>query len=149
MSETTASAMDALEIADFLASQQTGVLSLANGDTGYAVPVSFTYDDSGPYVYLRLGYSPDSKKRAFVEAADVVTFVVYDHTDEGWKSVVLEGRLEELSRTSLDSSIVEAVEGLQIPYFSVHRRPASDLEFSILRIAISSVSGIEEARTGR
>ena len=136
--------MDALDIADFLDRQRTGVLSLAKEDAGYAVPVSFVYDDDGPSVFLRLGFGPGSQKRAFVEAADRVTFVVYAETDEGWKSVVAEGRLEELSRTSLDSSIVEAVEGLDIPFFSIHRRPASDLEFRLYRVDVSSLSGVAE-----
>lgn len=141
--------MDGLEIAEFLHGQSTGVLSMARGDAGYAIPVSFVYDDAGPYVYLRLGYAPGSQKRAFVDATARATFVVYDDTDEGWRSVVAEGRLEELSKTTLDSTIVEAVEGLHIPFFSVHRRPASDLEFGVLRIAISTLNGIAAARQGR
>lgn len=145
MSWPAATSMDALAIAEFLESQRTGVLSLAMGNDGYAVPVSFAYDDAGPFVYFRLGYAPESRKRAFVEAADRVSFVVYDDTDVGWKSVVAEGRLETLSENSLGSSIVEAVNVLDIPYFSVHRRDPSDLEFSIVRLHVDSLSGIVEA----
>ena len=149
MPGATATAMDGLEIAEFLTGQRTGVLSMAAGDAGYAIPVSFVYDDAEPAVYLRLGFTPGSQKRRFLDAADRVSLVVYDETDEGWKSVVVEGGFEELAATSLDAAIVESVRGLDIPYFSVHRRPAGDLEFRILRIDIGSVSGIVEGRSPR
>ena len=149
MGEQTARAMDGLEIAEFLSGHRTGLLALAKGDVGYAIPVSFAFDPDESFVYLRLGFAPGSQKRAFVDATDRASFVVYDETDEGWKSVVAEGRLEERSKTSLDSSIVEAVEGLRIPFFSVHRRPARDLEFGVHRVAVSTLNGIAQARPGR
>jgi hypothetical protein len=136
--------MDALEIAEFLESRATGVLSLAKDDDGYAVPVSYTYVDDGPYIYLRLGYGPDSRKRAFLETGGAVSFVVYDETDEGWKSVVARGHLDELSKNSLDSIVVESVEHLDIPYFDVHDRPVENLEFTIARITVTDLTGIVE-----
>lgn len=146
MADGRAKAMDALEIATFLADQQSGVLALASEDRVYAVPVSFAYADDGPALYFRLGYGPDSQKRSFVEASDEATFVVYDHTAEGWKSVIAEGRLESLSESALDSSVVEAVERLQIPFFQVHQRPASELELAIVRLDVGKLSGVVESR---
>lgn len=144
---TTATDMDAVEIAQFLESQETGVLSLADGDDGYGVPVSFVYDeadDRGPYVYFRLGFAPGSMKRRFVDASDTVSFVVYDRTPSGWKSVVARGELEEVSARTLDAIVGEAVRGLDIPYFSVHDQPIDKLNLSLARIVITDLSGIVE-----
>lgn len=138
--------MDALDIADFLEQQATGVLAIASGGHVYAIPVSFAYHDEGPDLYFRFGYGRESQKRTFVEGADEATFVVYDRTDEGWKSVLAEGRLEPVSESRLDTSLVEAVNRLQIPYFEVHRQPAAELEFEIVRLDVSKLSGVAESR---
>lgn len=142
MGDDTSTRMDAVAINDFMNSQQTGVLSLADDDEAYAIPVSFAYDDGGPNIYVRLGYAPGSEKQRFVEAVDRVTFVVYDRTDEGWRSVVARGRLETVSETSLGSAIAESVEQLDIPFFQVFDRPATDLDFSILRIDVQEIDGL-------
>lgn len=136
--------LDALEIAAFLEHRQTGVLALARADTAYAVPVSYAYDETGPALYFRLGYTEDSQKRAYLEAAAQASFVVYGRTDEGWKSVVAIGPIEEVSETALDTAITEAVRELDIPYFTVHDRSASDLEFHLVRLDIETLSGIAE-----
>lgn len=142
MGNTTRSEMDAVEIADFLDSRSTGTLSLANESDAYAIPVSFDYDVDTRSVYLRLGFGPNSQKRRFLDGTDHVSFVVYDRTDEGWKSVVVEGTTEELSGTALGSAIAESLEDLDIPYVRAHDRSGEQLEFSIVRIDPTSLTGI-------
>lgn len=145
MSDRQATAMDGIEIADFLAGQPTGVLSLADGDDSYAIPVSFAYDGDSQGIYFRLGYAPASQKQDFVESTDHASFVVYDHTDDGWCSVVAEGHLEELTESDVDATVHEAVDHLEIPFFEVHERPADELDFTIVRLHVSTVHGIVEA----
>jgi len=144
MAERTRREMDAIEIAEFLDSQHTGVLSLADGDDAYSIPVSFDYDEDEAAVYFRFGYAADSQKRRYLDAVDTASFVVYDRTDEGWQSVVMEGPLARASESSLDSSIVEAVDGLDIPYFRVHHRPSGDMDFNIVRLDATKLTGIVE-----
>lgn len=141
--------MDGLEIREFLDAQHTGVLAMGRENVGYGIPISYTYDDEGPYVYFRLAYGGSSQKREFIEAADSVSFVVYAATEEGWKSVVAEGKLEEQSETDFEASRIEAVRQLDIPYFTVHDRPATDLEFVIARIDVSNLTGVVESRSSR
>jgi hypothetical protein len=139
--------MDAAEIDRFLETQETGVLSMADDDDGYGIPVSFAYEpesDGGPNLYFRLGYAPGSRKLQYVEASDFVSFVVYDETDEGWKSVVARGRIEEITARSLDAIVAETVHGLDIPYFYVHERPVDDLHFTLTRLGIVDLTGIVE-----
>lgn len=134
--------MDAVEIADFLKSRETGVLGLAKEDDAYAIPLSYTYEEGATSIYFRLGYGPGSQKREFVDASNIVTFVVYTKTAAAWKSVMAQGRLSELSTSSLDSSIVESVKSLDIPFYQVHDRPVADLEISIVELSISHLHGI-------
>ena len=143
-----ATAMDALEIAEFLGGQGTGVLALRKGGQVYAFPVSFAYHEDGQALYFRFGYATGSQKRGYVEAADTASFVAYDRTPEGWKSVLAEGRLETVSASALDTTVEEAVNHLHIPFFQVHREPSADLEFQIVRLDAEKLSGIAEAARG-
>jgi hypothetical protein len=141
--------MDAIEIDDFLGSQQTGVLSMGRENDGYGVPLSFWFDENDSSIYFRLGYAPGSQKQEFVESSRYVTFVVYADTDDGWKSVVAEGELERLSEETLDSAIEETTRHLDIPYYEVHERPVSELEFEIVRMRVTKLSGIAEGDMGQ
>lgn len=134
--------MDSIEIAAFLDSQQIGVLSLARENDSYAIPVSFAYDENEHNVYLRLGYGSHSTKREFVDSVDRASFLVYDDTDDGWKSVLARGHIEELSDTSPDSTGVQAVRNLKIPYFEVHSESSEKLEFNIVKMTVTELTGI-------
>jgi nitroimidazol reductase NimA-like FMN-containing flavoprotein (pyridoxamine 5'-phosphate oxidase superfamily) len=136
--------MDAIDIGEFLESQDTGVLSLARDDDAYAIPVSFDYEPERQAVYMRLGFGQDSRKRRFLDATARVAFVVYDHTDEGWKSVVVQGTVETVAESSLDSTILEALDDVRIPYYRVHAAPAEETDFHILRLNPDSMTGIVE-----
>jgi len=141
--------MDAIEIAEFLQSQHTGVLAMGRDDVGYGIPLSFAYEEDGPYVYFRLAYADGGQKREFVDAAEAVSFVVHAATDDGWKSVVAAGPIETRSETDFDAQVVEVTEQLDIPYFSVHDRPAEGLEFVIARIDVSDLTGVVERSADR
>lgn len=136
--------MDGIEIEEFLESRRTGVLSLGRDNDGYGVPLSFYFDPSDAKIYFHLGYAPGSQKEKFIDSAEDVTFVVYDQTDEGWKSVLAEGRLEVLAEGAIDSDIEQATRHLDIPYFEVHDRPISALEYDIVRLDVSKLNGIAE-----
>lgn len=148
MADETATEMDALAIDSFLESQHTGVLTMAKADDAYGVPLSFTYDDEDRAIYLRLGFAPGSQKRQYLDATDHVTFVVYEDTEAGWKSVVFEGKLEYVTDEDVDATVVEAMKGLDIPYFKVHERPATDVQFDVARIQPTKVSGIVAGDSG-
>ena len=136
--------MDAVEIEAFLGEREAGVLALADGDHGYGIPVSFAYDGDRAAFHFRFGYAADSQKRRFVDATTTATFVVYDRTDGDWASVVAEGTLTALSSGAVDSAVEEAVRNLEIPFFEVHAGEASDLEFDVVRLEASKLTGIRE-----
>lgn len=145
MTRQVATAMDAIEISDFLRDQGTGVLALAKKSDAYAIPVSFFYHEDEQCVYLRLGHTPGSQKRRYADATDHATLVVYDDTEEGWKSVVIEGRIEETAGNTLDAALEERGEELDIPYVRIFERPTDEIEFHTVRIDITSIKGMIEA----
>jgi len=136
--------MDSIEITEFLQDQQTGVLALAKDSDAYAIPVSYFFDDVEQCVYLRLGYAPGSQKRRYGDATDHASLVVYKDTEEGWKSVVIEGTLEETTDSDLDTALEEQGEKLDIPYVRIFERPVDDIEFHTVRINITSMKGMIE-----
>jgi nitroimidazol reductase NimA-like FMN-containing flavoprotein (pyridoxamine 5'-phosphate oxidase superfamily) len=136
--------MDAVEIAEFLDARHAGVLSLADGGDAYSIPVSFDYDGGESALFFRFGYGPDSQKRRFLDAVETASFVVFERDDGLWKSVVVEGPVETVSESTLDSTIVEALDGLDIPYFRVHQRPAGNMDFEIVRLDAAGMTGIVE-----
>jgi len=146
MSDWTGTPMDGVEIAEFLQARGAGVLSLANENHGYGFPVSYAYDEEEQAVYFRLGFGPDSQKRAFVDAVDRASLVVFEETDDGWQSVVVEGPLRGLAAGQLESSLAEAVRGFNIPFFAVFQQPSSELEFSLYRLNADSLTGVTEGR---
>jgi hypothetical protein len=138
--------MDGIEATEFLQTQPTGVLSLADENDSYAIPVSYAYDEDDRALYFRLGFAPGSQKRGFIEATDHATFVTYADTAGGWQSVVAEGRLEELTDDAEESGVLEFVKDLDIPYFQVHERPADDLSMKIYRLNVGKLSGVVEGQ---
>lgn len=79
------------EVREALASNETGVLSLAADDSAYAVPVSYHYD--GEAVWLRLSDDGDSEKMSFIDATEEACLVVYGVETGGSWSVLLRGTL--------------------------------------------------------
>ena len=133
--------MDGTEIVDFLESQPAGVLAMADGDTAYAIPVSFTFVPEESRVYFRLGYAPGSQKKKFVATTDHAGFVAYARQPDRWKSVVASGRLLELSKTNLDTTVLEALKRLDIPYFKIFDRPTDEIEFTIVALQVDQLNG--------
>jgi len=81
----------------FLAEQGTGVLALADGDSAYAVPISFGYE-TGRAVFAYWRFGPESLKAEYTDATERACLTVYDTvSDTEWRSVIARGPLRELS----------------------------------------------------
>lgn len=84
------------EIDAVLRSQGFGVLSLAEGNVGYGVPLSFGYDDGRVFFVLQR-QAAESRKQRFVDASEEVSFLVTDVRDkDDWCSVILTGWLRSV-----------------------------------------------------
>jgi len=99
--------MDADEIAQFLATQKTGVLGLPSDGGPYLVPITYGYDgDSRVFFTFVLGAS--SRKEALSDRAESATFLVF-RVDSMfvWESVLLSGAIAPLPESEWDVALAE------------------------------------------
>jgi nitroimidazol reductase NimA-like FMN-containing flavoprotein (pyridoxamine 5'-phosphate oxidase superfamily) len=80
-----------------------GVLSLADGDDSYAVPLYHHYEDGT--IFFRLGETPGNRKADFIETTETATYVVFEaeetagpEEEVGW-SVIARGPVERVPRS--------------------------------------------------
>lgn len=141
MSDRPSVAMTTDEITRFLDARGTCVLSLAEDDEPYAIPVSYGYDASEECFYLRLGHSPESEKQAFLQASERARIVVYDQTPEGWKSVVATGVLTELDEADLTAELIAQLSDAELPRFEMWDESKRELDFTINRLDVETLTG--------
>lgn len=131
------------ELAEFLDTGGTGVLSFARGEEPPAsLPVSYGFDSSTDSFYFRLSFPPGTAKERFVD--NPVSLVVCEETDEGWHSVVATGRLEELADFPDDSAAVQGMWAVEIPTVDVFDRPRDEVPFHDFRLDPDSLTGRKE-----
>jgi uncharacterized protein len=133
----------------FLGTGRTGVLALSStGDEPpRSIPVSYGYDptesvfyssvcnrfhvDRAPscdlscrdlqtLLYFRLATGPDSEKGPLADRA--VSFVTYGR-DDGWRSVVARGRLEDVTEVAIAPETLNGLDHVDIPLLDVFDRP--------------------------
>jgi len=123
----------------------TGVLSLADGDDSYAVPVAYHYEDGT--VFFRLGETTDSTKADYLDTTETATLVVYaaDPTDEAreldsW-SILLRGTLRAVPDD--DPHYDAATINEQFAPIRVFDEDLDDLELGLWALEIDSIAGRE------
>ncbi|RWC94179.1 MAG: pyridoxamine 5'-phosphate oxidase family protein [Mesorhizobium sp.] len=84
--------LSTLECTKMLAANRTGHLACAKDGQPYVVPFNYAYADNHLYAFSLLG-----KKVDWMRENPLLCAQVQEHTQgRGWKSVILEGRYEEL-----------------------------------------------------
>lgn len=132
------------EILDFLGTGGTAVVAFARDDDAYAIPVSYGFDPEEERFYLRLAFDSDSEKREYVHSSGDVSVVVHGETDEGWRSVVARGRLDEVTEAAMDATVAEAMRTMNVPFVTIYDRPAAELTFEIYRLVPDELTGRAE-----
>lgn len=134
--------MTAEEVEAFLSAQETGVLSLADDDEPYAVPVSYGYDADTETFYFRLVSTEGSQKRRFLVGTPKVRFVVYDEeAGETYRSVVAGGRLSEIDPTTLSVEQIEQYGEAKRPLFEIWGESRADLDIQLFALETSELTG--------
>lgn len=148
MSDTQSIAMDADECDAFLGTGGTGVISFAESSDKppHSIPVSYGYDATERVFYFRLAVGPDSEKEEI--AGRHVTFVSYGEEDEGWRSVVVRGRLEETTEEAVATETLQGLQQVHIPLVDIFGRPPKDVPFEFYRLVPDEMTGRKEASTG-
>jgi nitroimidazol reductase NimA-like FMN-containing flavoprotein (pyridoxamine 5'-phosphate oxidase superfamily) len=134
--------MTAEEVEAFLSTQETGVLSLADGDEPYAVPVSYGYDADTETFYFRLVSTEGSEKRRFLVGEPRVRFVVYaDENGETYRSVVAGGQLSEIDPTTLSVEQIEQYGEAKRPLFEIWGESRADLDIQLFELPATELTG--------
>jgi nitroimidazol reductase NimA-like FMN-containing flavoprotein (pyridoxamine 5'-phosphate oxidase superfamily) len=138
------------ERSEFLGRGGTGIISFdtPDDDPPYSRPVSYGYDAETGNFYFRFAVGPDDAgKTDIVDEDRVISFVTYEQTDSGWRSVIATGRLEEITKSALDPSVAEVMERITIPFVDVYDSHPLTLEFRFFRLTPDDVTGKQEAGT--
>ncbi|MFC6732321.1 pyridoxamine 5'-phosphate oxidase family protein [Haladaptatus sp. DYSN1] len=146
MSDTHSSVMGDAEIEAFLDRGGSGVLALARDADSYAIPISYGFDPATTRFYFRLGYGPESQKRAYVEDTETARLVVYDEVDGEWRSVIAAGRLREIADDELNLEVVRALRQADLPLLDIFETPTEDLVFSMYVLDTVELTGRKSAR---
>ena len=144
MSQESPIEMTADERDEFLRNGGTGVLSLAAGDEPpHSVPVSYGYDATTETFYFRLAVGAESS-RTDLDTGHV-SFVTYDETDEGWRSVVARGQLEHVESEGIEIETLEGLERVDIPLVDIFEAPLREVTFRFYRLVPDELTTRVEA----
>lgn len=139
------------EIAELLARHETGVLSLANENEPYAIPISYGYDPDAERFYFRLVSTPESEKRAFLTSSPGARIVVYEEADTTYRSVVAEGVLQRIDPDEMSVDQIVQYGDAKRPLFEIWGKSKRDLDIQLYQLDTDSIGGrridLDEAET--
>lgn len=134
--EMTSEETDAL-----LGQHETGVLALARDDDPYAIPISYGYDADERIFYMRLVSTPESEKSKFLSGSPDVRLVVYEEEGRTYRSVVVTGVLESVSREDITPEHVEQYGDAKRPLFEIWGDSRSSLDIQLYVLRPTTISG--------
>jgi len=136
---------------EFLGRGGTGTISVATSDDEppYSRPVSYGYDAATGNFYFRFAVGPeDTGKADIIDGGSAVSFVTHNQTDDGWRSVVATGRLEEITNSALDPAVADAMQRVTVPFVDVYDSHPLTLDFRFFRLTPDECSGKQETEPG-
>ena len=135
------------ELDEFLGDGGTGVLSFSAGhdEPPFSLPVSYGYLGDTGHFHYRLAVPEDSSKERYLDRP--VSFVVHDRTDDGWRSVVATGELDDLTELPYEADALQERWGVDIPLVDIFEEPPDDVTFRAFRLDAERVTGRKEVRS--
>jgi len=134
-------ALTSAETDAFLGRHETGVLSMAQADDPYSIPISYGYDATNRRFFVRLVSTPESEKRRFLSSSPKVRLVVYEEAEPVYRSVVAAGRLEEVPRDELTVDHIEQYGDSRRPLFEIWGQSKRDLDIKLYVFEPDELSG--------
>ncbi|MFW5950086.1 MAG: pyridoxamine 5'-phosphate oxidase family protein [archaeon] len=132
------------DVEERLRTAESGVLSLSKQNDAYAIPLAHLYDDGR--LYFRLGWTDDSKKRAYLETTETACYVLYgtEPTDdpnelESW-SVVVTGQLSEVPEAEHDRFDTAAINRDFTP-IRVFDEGIEEIDITVVELEIETMTG--------
>ncbi|WP_336359372.1 pyridoxamine 5'-phosphate oxidase family protein [Haladaptatus sp. ZSTT2] len=124
-----------------LSAHETAVLSLADDDTPYAIPISYGYDATNRRFYMRLVSTPESEKRRFLSSAPMVRLVVHDQEDTVYRSAVAVGTLHEISPDEVTVEHIVQYGNAKRPLFEIWGQAKDNLDIKLYELDPDDIGG--------
>ncbi|WP_293032025.1 pyridoxamine 5'-phosphate oxidase family protein [Natronococcus sp.] len=139
--------LSADEMSEFLGQGGIGVISFATGtdEPPVSIPVSYGYNPDEEALYYRLSMPTDGRKTGLVDRS--VSFVTHRNTDDGWRSVIASGELEEISDVPFEPGAIHGMWPVEIPLVDIFERPPKEVTFRFFRLEPETMTGRKEVRT--
>ena len=144
MSEGHSIRMTTAEIDGLLGNGGVGVISFADDDEPYSIPVSYGYDVDEATIYVRFSFADESRKHRFVGEGKTASLVVMSEDRAGWRSVVARGPLSSVNEPRLDGQAAKSVREIDIPFVSIYDQHPRELAFELYRLEPTELSGRKE-----
>ncbi len=137
--------MDDEERDEFLTSGGTGVISFPTGTDAspYSVPVSYGYDATDVHFYFRLAVGQGAERDEIIDRP--MTFVTYDYTDDGWRSVIVTGELDEVEEANITSEVTQGLQRVDIPLLDLFERESREVTFRFFHLDPAEITSRKEA----
>ncbi|WP_310732551.1 MULTISPECIES: pyridoxamine 5'-phosphate oxidase family protein [Halostella] len=111
--------------------------------------MSYGYDADTGNFYFRFAIGPeDTGKKDFIDEDREISFVTYDETDRGWRSVIATGRPDAVTKSALDTEVAEAMQRVRIPFVDVYDSYPLTPVFRFFQLIPEEVTGQQEVGTG-
>lgn len=136
--------LGAAEIDELLTNNGIGILAFDGGVGPYPIPVAFGYDSDEQQFVVQLEGAEDCYKKRCLDLNPNVGFTMYEQAESGtvWRSVVLRGRLEEISYTDAEAAFATLARNTQGAPNPVRWRSGGD-EMTPYELQIDHWSGHE------
>lgn len=128
------SEMSAEETDAFLSAHETGVVSLAQQDEPYAIPISYGYNTNNRQFCLRLVSTEGSEKRKFLDSNPLARLVIYTEGDDTYRSVVAVGTLDQIAPDDLSTDDIHQYGSTKRPLFEIWAEKKRDLDIELYRL---------------
>ncbi|WP_157971678.1 pyridoxamine 5'-phosphate oxidase family protein [Halorussus litoreus] len=135
------SSMSDSEIETVLGRANHGVLSLADADTAYSIPMSYGFDADANALVFQFVLHAGSRKGAFLEQTETASFTVSRTDDEDWFSVVAEGPISPVPDERTTDAYAAIAESAWFPDLTVFDRSVTETEFELFELSIESLDG--------
>ncbi|SER87194.1 pyridoxamine 5'-phosphate oxidase family protein [Natrinema salaciae] len=134
------------EMNEFLGRGGTGVISFSTepDDPPVSIPVSYGYSADVTRFYFRLSLPTNGRKEELVDKP--TAFVTHDQTDDGWQSVVVTGRLADISDAPYRSAEVQGMWAIRIPLVDIFERPPKETSFRFFCLDPETMTGRKEVK---
>ncbi|KTG19461.1 pyridoxamine 5'-phosphate oxidase family protein [Haloferax profundi] len=135
--------MDAEDISRRLDEASSGILSLADDNRAYGIPVHVSLDEENGRLLFRLTDDGHSEKFEYIETTDEATFICYEDAGKDSWSIMARGSIRVLPDDELpdEATINEMYGGVR-----VFDEAVDDLQLHIVELVYDELTGRETAR---